>query len=152
MGLLIIIQTPLICLICSELIQKGDIIITGNGIYFQPYDLIEKKENSNYDELGYAVSIASTGVFGALRYQDISKELAKYDINDISKKIRESKGLSKLIEAGLVEFISWKSIKKIKKKLLTRIVVIESHDGHKIEISDDAKKNMVFDYIKERID
>ncbi|MCH7927640.1 MAG: hypothetical protein IID03_06595, partial [Candidatus Dadabacteria bacterium] len=41
--------------------------------------------------------------------------------------------------------------KKIKKKLLTRIVVIESHDGHKIEISDDAKKNMVFDYIKEKI-
>lgn len=127
--------------------KKGTLILSNEGIYFQPYDLTKKDPYL----FGDAVSIGQTGVFGAINmYNELSKNPVQ-SITDIARKIRKENGLDQLAQNNMVVYINWNQIKNIKKKRLLGAVVVLTKKGNKIVVSDPNIRNNVFDFISKKI-
>ena len=88
---------------------KGALILSDAGLYYQPYDISERRPYP----LGDSLAINRTGLFGAAHMA------SKFDKDDsdfaeIAKAVRIECGLEKLIDEGRAIFIDWKNVARAK--------------------------------------
>lgn len=126
---------------------KGALLLTGNGICFQPYDMTDKPPYL----LGESASIAQTGVFGALNLYNKLSENNDSDKSEIAKAVREKVGVPKLIDEGAALFFPWGKIVSLKNRRFKGCVEIKTETKETIVIGDPDGKKLVIDMVAPKL-
>jgi len=126
---------------------KGALLLTDNGICFQPYDMTDKSPYL----LGESASIAQTGVFGALNLYNKLSSNGEADASEVAKSVRDEIGVSQLIEEGVALFFPWGKITDLKNKRFKGCVEIKTETKEKIIIGDPDGRKLIMDVVAPKL-
>ncbi|MDH3974480.1 MAG: hypothetical protein OEV42_09400 [Deltaproteobacteria bacterium] len=128
--------------------KKGALILTEEGLYFQPYAI--PKDSFSY--FGDSLSIGITGIFGAINLTKKIEESESPSPGEVARFLRNEFSLEELKEKKLVTFFPWSKVKEVKNRTLMGTVEVKFNQGQVIKLTDPKERKEAYEIILNKLE
>jgi len=127
--------------------RKGTLLVRDDGLYFQPYQKIDRYLSI----LGDSISIGASGVFGAINLIKKLESDANMDLPEAARIVRDKIGLDNLLKNDHIIYFPWNNVAEIKKRKVRKEIVMFLKNKDKILVKEPFKFDETYEILSERI-